>query len=177
MEDIAKGADGDDYESIKDYLLDDDVPKWIDCEIAKAIVPQIKTVEIYQDDLPPDLAEAIRTIVKACITTEAINDDGKETIVAKEDEVTTDEKPKEVAGSDHAKLIEDLVPKITESVMAAIDQKDNKAKEDEAAAVAAAAKEADQKNDESQPAGGDEEISAAELGRELASVVVDALSG
>ena len=165
----AKKADEADYELIKAFLAGD-VGEWIDNDIAKGLVPHIAVIERYKEDLPPDLAEAIKSIVKVSTTVETVDNEENET-------VEKDEENTEQPTVDTDALVEAIVPKVTEGVLAALDER-AKTQAEEIAAAAAAAKEAEDKAEAEQSASGEEDdVDLAEAGKELAQIVVDTLNG
>ncbi len=138
------------------------IPNDIDASLAKALSPHVEKINIYGDDLPADLAEAVKQVVKLAANT------------VEDIEVEKNEMVDEVKPLDMDKLVEtvveSVVPKVTESVLAGLaavkeaEAKVVQEKAEQEAAELKAKEEADM-----------DDISAEDMGNLMGEAVIDAL--
>jgi len=177
-EDVLLASD-EDMKQIEE-LLGEGAPELIEECVAKAIVPHLETLGMYRDDMPPDLEEAMLSIVKAAVNTELVGVEDKEQDVTEEEIEQEETETEEIPALDQDKLIETLLPKLIEGVASALEARRKEEEESENTEETEAADEESEQgsgSEEDSARGDEEEISPADLGADIVSAVVDGLTG
>ena len=168
---VSIDADPEDIEVLKSYL-GEDIGE-VDGTIASELVTQLNIVELYKSDLPPDLVEAINSVALLATEMEVLPA-AEETKMKKDETAETSTETKETGEATKEETtaqtvdIAAIAAAVTTSVMEQVNAKFDEMK------PAVSKDEKDEKD--STASQEEEEVSAEELGEEIAQTVVAALS-
>ena len=166
---VSKELDPEHLEVVKTFL--GETIETMDGAIAEQLVEQIGVIDLYKTDFPPDLAEAIHTVVTLATDMEEVQTTtDPENTVRKEDDPKTTEPTAEQAAPTID--IDDLVSRVSEKVTESLTEK----LPDIVRQTVETKEEPAPNPDVQTPKDELEDVSAGELGQELATVVAETMS-